>query len=208
MPTMLSDGNNAYLALAKWNIDSRAFVWCALPPMPLSSISGVLKEQRIGVSRNTIVWPKTVGPDGVISGIYLYDTINDTWQVDAQVPGYGNMLCNAITSLPDARQQIEQQQPAQPAGPIAQPPANPFSPPKRRTKKGPGEGQFKLFDITAPPGGQPIPPSNPTSIPGANPPGWENPGNPTQFPGTYSSLEGWTDALEGWTESEEDDTND
>ena len=95
-----------------------------------------------------------------------------------------------IISLPDMREQIEQQMPAQPAGPppgpIAPRPANPFTPPQR--KKGPGPGQFKLFDITAPPGGQPVPPTNPTSIPGANPPGWENPGNPTQFPGTYSSV--------------------
>lgn len=102
-----------------------------------------------------------------------------------------------ITSLPDARQQIEQQMPAQPVGPgpgpVAPRPTSPFSPPKRRKKKGPGEGQFQLFDVTAPPGGQPVPPSSPTSIPGANPPGWENPTNPTQFPGTYSSVDGWED---------------
>jgi hypothetical protein len=103
MPTALYNGTNGYLALAKYNIDSRAFVWCALPPIPQFSGTPSIKEQRIGVSRDTIVWPKTVGPDGVISGIYLYDTVNDTWQVDTQVPGYGNMLCNAITSLPDGR---------------------------------------------------------------------------------------------------------
>jgi hypothetical protein len=103
MPTALYNGVNYYFALAKFNIDSRAFVWCALPPIPQFSGTGSIKEQRIGVSGNTIVWPKTVGPDGVISGIYLYDIDADTWQVDTQVPGYGNMLCNAITSLPDGR---------------------------------------------------------------------------------------------------------
>ncbi len=103
MPTALYNGAVAYFALAKYNIDSRAFVWCALPPMPTVSGTATFKEQRIGVSHDTIVWPKTSGPDAVISGIYLYDIASDTWTVDTQVPGYGNMLCNAITSLPDGR---------------------------------------------------------------------------------------------------------
>jgi hypothetical protein len=93
-----------------------------------------------------------------------------------------------ITSLPDARQQIEQQMPAQPASPIAPRPANPFAAPKQTGPRKPGQDHLKLFDITAPPGGQPVLPTSPVSIPGKNPAGWENPTNPTQFPGTYSSV--------------------
>ncbi len=123
-----------------------------------------LTEQQADLGLDLDKLPRTFGPD------------------DAPPP---------ITDLPDKRDQIERAQPAQPTqpvGPIAPRPDNPFGPPKP-----PGKGQperLRLFDITAPPGGQPVPPQNPTSIPGANPPGWQNPGNPTQFPGTYSSVDG------------------
>lgn len=65
---------------------------------------------------------------------------------------------------------------------VPQQPASPFNiQPKVPTK--PQIEQLHLFDITAPPGMQPVPPMNPVSIPGGRPP---TPGNPVQFPGTFS----------------------
>lgn len=93
-------------------------------------------------------------------------------------------------SIPEMRQQIQQMPVGQPQTAPEQP-VNPFLTPKQRKRpnlRKPGPDQLSLFDITAPPGGQPVPPTNPVSIPGINPPGWENPGNPTQFPGTFSHV--------------------
>lgn len=55
----------------------------------------------------------------------------------------------------------------------------PFQTPKQQT---PQREQLQLFDITAPPGQQPVQQS-PVSIPGGSPP---TPGNPVKFPGTFS----------------------
>lgn len=43
--------------------------------------------------------------------------------------------------------------------------------------------QLHLFDVTAPPGMQPVPGASPVSIPGGRP---ATPGNPIAFPGTFS----------------------
>ncbi len=51
------------------------------------------------------------------------------------------------------------------------------------TQPKPQYEQMSLFDITAPPGQQPIPGAMPVSVPGGAPP---SPGNPVQFPGTFS----------------------
>jgi len=100
-------GNGAQhkYALGKWNIDSNIFVWCAAPPAPVFNHPGGAEmfEQTLGVSRNYIVWPHRTGPDGEIVAIYVYDTINDTWQTDTQVPAYGNFIANSVCSLPDGR---------------------------------------------------------------------------------------------------------
>lgn len=61
-------------------------------------------------------------------------------------------------------------------------PASPFNVTPKVPVKAPLQ-QLHLFDITAPPGMQPVPPVNPVSIPGGSPP---SPTNPVQFPGTFS----------------------
>lgn len=88
-------------------------------------------------------------------------------------------------------EQLDQQQQGQPAPqPSALPstqdmtipkaPESPFGPPPKAT---PQHEQLHLFDITAPPGMQPMPNATPVSVPGGRPP---TPGNPVQFPGTFS----------------------
>ena len=59
-------------------------------------------------------------------------------------------------------------------------PENPFQTPKAQP---PQHEQLHLFDVTAPPGMQPMPSAPAVSIPGGRPP---TPGNPIQFPGTFS----------------------
>jgi len=81
----------------------------------------------------------------------------------------------------------EEQPPEQPKTPelVTGPqPQMPFTPPTPQTvPMKPQYQQLQLFDITAPPGMQPIPGATPVSIPGGRPP---TPGNPVQFPGTFS----------------------
>lgn len=60
-------------------------------------------------------------------------------------------------------------------------PASPFTVPKQPAT--PQLEQLHLFDITAPPGAQPMAPTSPVSIPGGRPP---TPTNPVQLPGTFS----------------------
>jgi hypothetical protein len=65
---------------------------------------------------------------------------------------------------------------------IPKAPKSPFE----QQKKTPPQKQYEqlhLFDITAPPGMQPTPAAPPVSVPGGRPP---TPGNPVQFPGTFS----------------------
>lgn len=64
---------------------------------------------------------------------------------------------------------------------IPKAPESPFANPEKAAP--PQREQLQLFDITAPPGMQPIPNATPVSIPGGRPP---TPGNPVQFPGTFS----------------------
>lgn len=59
-------------------------------------------------------------------------------------------------------------------------PESPFTTPKALP---PQHEQLHLFDITAPPGMQPMPTALPVSVPGGRPP---TPGNPIGFPGTFS----------------------
>jgi hypothetical protein len=62
-----------------------------------------------------------------------------------------------------------------------QPPQMPFNAPQ--TPQQPQLQQLQLFDITAPPGMQPVPQGAPVSVPGGRP---ATPGNPVTFPGTFS----------------------
>lgn len=62
-------------------------------------------------------------------------------------------------------------------------PVSPYTVPKEVQPSQPQFQQLHLFDITAPPGMQPTPMATPVSVPGGAPP---TPGNPVQFPGTFS----------------------
>lgn len=64
---------------------------------------------------------------------------------------------------------------------IPKQPTSPYTTPKEPVV--PQRQQLQLFDITAPPGMQPTPQALPVSTPGGRPP---TPGNPVQFPGTFS----------------------
>lgn len=128
--------------------------------------------------------PRTFLPDGTVlgpDGLPVQDTTLPPEPSPITVtPG------DQITAPPAAPSNpFVPKGPASPAGP-----ANPFTPPRRTGPQTPQRDHLQLFDITAPPGGQPLPPSGPVSIPGKNPPGWENPANPTQFPGTFSKAAG------------------
>lgn len=63
---------------------------------------------------------------------------------------------------------------------IPKQPESPYGTPKQQP---PQHEQLHLFDVTAPPGMQPMPGASPVSVPGGRPP---TPGNPVQFPGTFS----------------------
>jgi hypothetical protein len=73
----------------------------APPPVDGAKIRDL--ETRLGASGDKVVWPFHSGPDGEIHGIYVYDTKQDIWAVDKQVPKEGNFIGNAVTSLPDGR---------------------------------------------------------------------------------------------------------
>ncbi len=60
-------------------------------------------EIRFGTSHGKVVWPFTMGPEGEIMNIHIYDPATNVWSVDTQVPSYGNFIGNAVTSLPDGR---------------------------------------------------------------------------------------------------------
>lgn len=72
--------------------------------------------------------------------------------------------------------------PSQQAITVPPQPASPFNQNPKRPNK-PQRDQLQLFDITAPPGMQPVPPMLPVSVPGGRP---ATPSNPVQFPGTFS----------------------
>lgn len=85
------------------------------------------------------------------------------------------------TPFPTKPQEHPQAQPSTQDLTIPKAPESPFGTPKAPAI--PQREQLQLFDITAPPGMQPIPGAAPVSVPGGRPP---TPGNPVVFPGTFS----------------------
>jgi N-acetylneuraminic acid mutarotase len=95
-----SDGIALTPMMFRYNIDTRAIE--VLPQPPVNGSDMALIEIRVGVSGTKIVWPFTNGPEGVIRGIYVYDTVSRLWMVDNQRPS-GFFGGNAVVSLPDGR---------------------------------------------------------------------------------------------------------
>jgi hypothetical protein len=96
-----TDGEAAVPLMFRWNLDTH--VSEMLPPPPVPSVSMII-EMRLATSHGKLVFPYNTGPDGEFPvGILVFDTSTNAWAQDKQVPGYGNFIGNASTSLPDGR---------------------------------------------------------------------------------------------------------
>jgi len=95
-----TDGNvsSQQPLLFRWHLDTHTTEELAPPPVDGPSMRDL--EIRTAQSDGKLVWPVVFGPDGEIHGIAVYD---GGWTIDAQVPAYGNFICNAVCSLPDGR---------------------------------------------------------------------------------------------------------
>jgi hypothetical protein len=96
-----TDGEAAVPLMFRWNLDTH--VAEMLPPPPVPSTSMII-EMRLATSHGKLVFPYNTGPDGEFPvGILVFDPSTNAWSQDKQVPGYGNFIGNASTSLPDGR---------------------------------------------------------------------------------------------------------
>jgi len=85
----------------RWHLDQHTME--QLPPPPVDGTKIQDLEVRLGTSHGRLVWPFMTGPEGDLQGIHIYEPISATWWNDTQVPGYGNFIGNAVTSLSDGR---------------------------------------------------------------------------------------------------------
>lgn len=85
----------------RWHLDEHTLKELAPPPVDGAKIRDL--NTRLAAAGDKVVWPFHNGPEGEIDGIYVYDTKNDVWAVDRQVPDYGHFIGNSVASLPDGR---------------------------------------------------------------------------------------------------------
>jgi hypothetical protein len=89
--------------MMKMNLTTFAATLCS-PPTLAAGRSIVPIAVRFDVSGNKLIWPYVYEEVAEInSGILIYNTDQDCWSVDWQMPADGKFRANTVCSLPDGR---------------------------------------------------------------------------------------------------------
>ena len=101
-----TDGNvaNQQPLFMVWDLD--AMQMTELPPPPCSGAAMRDLQIQLSQSHGKVVFPFTMGPEGEINGIHVYDPATATWATDDQRPdeaSIGPFIGNSFVSLPDGR---------------------------------------------------------------------------------------------------------
>jgi hypothetical protein len=102
----LADRGVFKVCLMRFNVITRVAQKLAYPPMNPNWPSSALREleYRIGHSNGKIVWVVHDGSSlGTSYAVMVYDIATDTWTEDLTRPSGGNLVLNAMCTLPDGR---------------------------------------------------------------------------------------------------------